>query len=160
MNDLVSIIVPVYNVENYIFKCLSSIINQSYKNLEILIVDDGSEDNSINIAKELIDGRCVILKKENGGLSSARNYGLKRATGSYIMFVDSDDWLEKNAIELLLTNIKKNNADIVQGEAIYFYENHKKIDELAYGLIENDKLIEYFRQTQIKTYVWNKLYKK
>lgn len=97
MNKLVSIIVPVYNVEKYLKRCMTSILEQTYSNLEILLIDDGSPDNSGNLCDEIqsTDERIKVYHKANGGLSSARNYGLERCTGEYIFFIDSDDWIEK-----------------------------------------------------------------
>ncbi len=160
MNELVSIIIPIYNIENYISKCLKSVLNQTYKDIEIILVNDGSTDKSVEIIEKLKNEKCKIYNKENGGLSSARNYGLNQAKGNYIFFLDGDDYLEKDAIENLVFFIKKYDVDIVQGEATYCYEKNKVIDKLNIGLIETDKVIEYFRENQIKTYVWNKLYKK
>ena len=158
MQSLVSVIVPIYNVENYIEKCLQSILSQSYENLEVLLVDDGTKDNSIAVIEMLLDERCRVLHKENGGLSSARNYGILHAHGDYIFFVDSDDWLEVDAIETLMKTLEKYDADIVQGSAKYCYPNLIQIDGFEEGFVE-DPLFEYFKQQNIKTYVWNKLYK-
>ena len=96
VKDLVSIIVPVYNVERYIEKCLCSLINQSYKNIEIICVNDGSPDNSRDIIESLIksDGRIRLIDQQNQGLSGARNTGLDAAQGEYMMFLDSDDWID------------------------------------------------------------------
>ena len=96
MNELISIVVPVYNVRQYIEKCIDSIINQTYKNLEIILVDDGSTDGSGELCDELkkLDFRIKVYHKENGGLSDARNYGVDRAKGMYIGFVDSDDYVD------------------------------------------------------------------
>ena len=104
MNPKISIIVPVYNVEKYIAKCIQSLLDQTYKNFEAIIVDDGSPDNSIKIAKELVgnDSRFVFLEKENGGLSSARNFGLDHVTGDYIAFLDSDDYLAADCFEKVI----------------------------------------------------------
>ena len=115
MEDLISVIVPVYNVEEYIEKCLDSIINQTYKNLQIIIVDDGSPDNSGKICDEYAkkDNRITVLHKENGGVSFARNIGLQNATGNWVTFVDSDDWIENDYIEQLLKIAKQDNADVV-----------------------------------------------
>ena len=95
MDDLISVIVPVYNVEEYLDRCIESIVNQTYKNLEILLIDDGSTDNSYNICDKWAkkDNRIKVVHKENGGVSSARNVGLDVATGDYIGFVDSDDYI-------------------------------------------------------------------
>ena len=106
MSDLISVIVPVYNVEDYLDRCINSIINQTYKNLEIILVDDGSTDSSGRKCDDfaLKDDRIKVLHKENGGVSSARNAGLDVATGDYIGFVDSDDTIESNMYELLFNN--------------------------------------------------------
>lgn len=114
MNSLISVIVPVYNVEDYLDRCIESIINQTYKNLEIILVDDGSTDSSGKKCDEyaLRDGRIKVFHKENGGVSSARNMGLDIATGDYIGFVDSDDLLEQNMYEMLLNNAEKHNVKI------------------------------------------------
>ena len=103
----ISVVIPVYGVEKYIRQCLESIINQTYKNLEIIVVNDGTKDNSMKIVEEyLSDERIKIINKQNGGLSSARNRGMEEATGKYIFFVDSDDWIELNTIEILVKNSK------------------------------------------------------
>ena len=114
MEDLISVIVPIYNVEKYLNKCIDSIINQKYKNLEIILVDDGSPDNSGKICDEYSkkDNRIKVIHKENGGVSSARNVGINNATGNWISFIDSDDWIEEDYINNLLSNAKKNNAEI------------------------------------------------
>ena len=126
MKDKISIIVPVYNVEKYLKKCLNSIINQTYTNLEIIVVNDGSLDNSDLIIKEFkeLDNRIIYIKKENGGLSSARNAGLDIATGKYVLFVDSDDWLDLNAIEKLHNRIIDDCSDIVVYNLRYIYEDN------------------------------------
>lgn len=111
---LISVIVPVYNVENYLKNCLESIINQTYKNIEILLIDDGSTDNSGEICNQISnqDVRIKVYHKRNGGLSSARNYGLKKAIGKYITFIDSDDDIEIDYIEYLYYLIKKYKVDM------------------------------------------------
>lgn len=112
----VSIIVPVYNVENYLDKCLNSLVNQTFKDIEILVINDGSTDNSQSIIdkyQSLYPDLLNSFKKENGGQGSARNLGLEYATGDYISFVDSDDWLDLDFIEKLYTSAIQNNSDIV-----------------------------------------------
>ena len=111
----ISVIIPVYNVEEYLQECINSIINQTYKNLEIIIVNDGSTDNSLNICNEYqkIDERIKVFTQKNGGLSAARNTGIINATGDYILFVDSDDWLELSAVEIMTNLLKEKMADIV-----------------------------------------------
>lgn len=113
----VSIILPVYNSEKYIQKCLESIISQSYKNIEILIVDDGSTDNTNALISEYVnkDNRIVYIRKENEGVSIARNVALLKSSGKYICFVDSDDFLEKKAIEILVSYMSNCNVDLVIG---------------------------------------------
>ena len=104
----VSIVIPVYNVEKYIRQCLESVINQTLKDIEIIIVNDGTKDSSMKIAEEyLSDKRIKIINKENGGLSSARNAGMRIAQGKYICFIDSDDFIEKNMMEELYIAIEK-----------------------------------------------------
>ena len=112
--DLISVIVPVYNVENYLKRCLDSIINQTYQNIEIILIDDGSTDNSGNLCEDYkkIDNRIKVVHKTNGGLSDARNTGIKKAKGKYITFVDSDDYVEYDYVEYLYNLIKKYDTNI------------------------------------------------
>lgn len=126
---VISVIIPVYKVENYIARCLQTILEQSYKKLEIIIVDDGSPDDSIPIAKEIVgdDPRVQFIYKENGGLSDARNYGLDVATGEFIVFVDSDDYVEPNYIKNLHENISKTQADIAMCSFVIVDEHGKQI---------------------------------
>lgn len=107
--DKISVIVPVYNVRKYLKKAIYSIINQKYRNLEIILVDDGSTDGSGEICDEFkkIDDRIVVYHKENGGLSSTRNYGMKKATGDYVIFIDSDDYIHQEMIFSLYEERKK-----------------------------------------------------
>ena len=102
--DLISIIIPVYNVEKYLKECVDSVRKQTYKNLEIILIDDGSKDNSGKLCDELAkeDNRIKVIHKENGGLSDARNVGIENATGEYIQFIDSDDFVEKDMIEIYI----------------------------------------------------------
>ena len=106
---LITVIVPIYNVENYLKKCLNSIINQQYKKLEILLIDDGSTDLSGKIADEYAvkDNRIKVVHKENGGLSDARNYGLKIMTGEYVTFIDSDDYVTEDYISYMYGLLEK-----------------------------------------------------
>ena len=118
--NLISIIVPVYNVELYIEDCLKSLINQTYKNIEIIIVIDGSTDESEKICEKyrLLDNRILIIRQVNKGLSEARNTGIKHARGKYVIFVDSDDWLEKSAVFDLLEATLKEKAEVVIGQCL------------------------------------------
>lgn len=114
-NALVSVIIPVYNVEKYLKRCIESITNQTYKNIEIILVNDGSTDNSYRICQEFSekDTRIVLLNKQNGGLSDARNYGIKNANGEYLSFVDSDDYIDTTMLEKMYKLAKKENLDLV-----------------------------------------------
>lgn len=116
-SPLISVIVPVYKVEPYLHRCVDSILSQTYTNLEIILVDDGSPDNCPTICDEYAktDKRVKVIHKENGGLSDARNVGMAAASGEYLMFVDSDDWLENNAVETLSGLSQKYDAQIVIG---------------------------------------------
>lgn len=129
MEQKVSIVVPVYNVEKYLKRCVNSLIGQSYFNLEILLVDDGSKDSSLSICKEyeLKDSRIRVFHKENEGLGLTRNYGIERATGEYITFVDSDDYLTSDAIAAMLDRAIATNADVVI--ATHYYKN--EVQEVA-----------------------------
>lgn len=165
MEELISIIVPVYNVEKYLEKCVKSIIKQTYKNIEIILVDDGSKDNSGKICDELekIDNRIKVIHKENGGLSDARNAGLKIATGKYIGFVDSDDYIKEDMFETLYKLNKENNSDI---SIVSYYEiyNERVISVRESKELEILNKIEAIKEllidTKIQSYAWNKLFKK
>lgn len=142
----VSIIVPVYGVEQYISQCIESLIAQSYKNIEIILVDDGSKDRSGIICEEYAanDRRITVLHKQNGGLTSARNYGLERATGDWIMHVDGDDWIEPDAIEILLKKANETNADIVFADFWFDYpRKHIASNFYDWNKQDNDGLKEY-----------------
>lgn len=132
MNNLISVIVPVYNVRNYLRKCVFSIIKQTYQNLEIILVDDGSTDGSDIIVDDLRkeDKRIKVYHKKNGGLSDARNYGIDRASGDLLAFVDSDDYLDKEMYETLYNNLIINNCDISICGRNIVYENGKKINKV------------------------------
>lgn len=123
----VSVIVPVYNVEKYILKCIHSIVNQTLKDIEIVIVNDGTKDNSIEIIKKNFnDKRIKFYDKENGGLASARNYGIKKAKGDYLFFVDSDDFIELNCLEEMYNTAIKQNLNIVLCDYYKLYEDDSK----------------------------------
>lgn len=119
-DELISVIVPIYNVQDYLDKCISSIMNQTYRQLEIILVDDGSTDNSGSMcdAYESMDSRVTVIHKQNGGLSSARNCGLEIAKGKYIAFVDSDDYVAEDMYECMLKNME-NDVDVVCGGRVY-----------------------------------------
>ena len=129
----VSIIIPVYNTEKFLKRCLDSIINQTFKDIEIVCVNDGSKDNSLNILKEYHqkDNRILIINQENSGVSAARNAGVIKSSGEYIMFVDSDDWIELDTVESVYYIIEKSNVDVVKFNCIT--DNSYKNEELEKG---------------------------
>ncbi len=124
MSALVSIIIPVYNLENYIANCLDSILNQTYKNLEIICVDDGSKDGSAEIIRSYAenDSRIVYIYQENAGVSAARNNALDNIHGDYVMFVDGDDWLHRQAVEILTESIEEKQCNVVLAD-FYITDN-------------------------------------
>ena len=166
MNSLISVIVPVYNVSEYLEKCFYSLKNQSYKNIEIILVDDGSKDDSGLICDKLlkIDDRVKVIHKKNGGLSSARNFGMELATGDYILFVDSDDWIEYDMIEILYNLIEEYDADISVGGVLKVWDNGKKEIMMNFPnrkvLNCKEALKSLLWQDNLNVAVWNKLYKK
>ena len=123
----ISIIVPVYGVEEYIVKCIDSLVNQTYKDIEIIVVDDGTKDNSIKLIEDNFnDKRIKIYHKKNGGLASARNYGITKATSEYLFFVDSDDYIDKNCLKEMYETIKKDKSNLVICDYYKLYEDGKK----------------------------------
>lgn len=167
----ISVIVPVYNVEKYLSQCLDSIIHQTYKNLEIILVDDGSTDSSGLICDNYSqkDKRIKIIHKCQGGLSDARNAGLKIATGEYISFIDSDDFIDKNMYSILINNTQKYNSDIVWFNYYNYYSKKHFINSSIiknndlYDLSSSDKIKfakNLFYQYKMDAHVWAKLYKR
>lgn len=168
VNEKISVIVPVYNVEKYLEKCVDSLINQSYKNLEIILVDDGATDSSGTLCDKLQkkDERIKVIHKVNGGLSDARNAGLDIATGEYIAFLDSDDYVHKDLYSSLYTLMKDNDCDLGICNYVYVDEEGNSIapvsDTLKDEVINRDEVIDKL-MTKLNFYyvtAWNKLYKK
>lgn len=168
-DKLISIIVPIYKVEKYLKKCIESILKQTYKNIEIILVDDGSPDNCGKICDyyKQMDKRIKVIHKNNGGLSEARNYGIREARGDYLLFVDSDDFIAENICEILINNINKYSADMAICNFYYVFENKKAIkNEMSskkdVQVLEKENIIrEYFLNYSVDLNVaWNKLYKK
>lgn len=163
-NAKISVIIPVYNREKSLKKCLDSVMGQTYKNLEIILVDDGSKDSSGVICDEYAagDSRIKVIHQQNAGVAAARNAGLAMATGDYIGWVDSDDWIEPDMYECMLDNAQKYEADIVVCSRLEQYENRsifkgwqqtKILDtEQALGLLLQDDII--------KNYLWDKLWRR
>ncbi len=162
----VSIIVPVYNVEEYLGKCVNSLIAQTYKNIEIILVDDGSSDNCPHICDEFgkTDSRVKVIHKENGGLSSARNSGIRIAIGDYIAFVDSDDYVKENYIELLLNACVENNCTVSACGYYEYYseDNYNIVCGESDGVISSIDAVKdiFTMKNEICVVAWNKLYAK
>ena len=164
----VSIIVPVYQVEKYIRQCVDSILAQTFTDFELILVDDGSKDQSGKICDEYarMDTRVKVIHKENGGAADTRNRGVNQAVGNYVMFVDSDDYLAPTMLECLYRNILNENADIAACNYLYFFENDRKKDFATN--VQSEVLtgteIFYYRKNERNygfwTVVWNKLMKR
>ena len=160
----VSIVVPVYNVEKYLAKCLDSLINQTLKEIEIICINDGSRDKSLSILREYSnkDSRIVVIDKENEGQAIARNIGIERASGEYLGFVDSDDWVDLDYFEKLYNSAKKYNADI----ACAGYKRAKKNKSSIRKSYEAELLCKNINDkvrldnVPADNYIWNKIYKR
>lgn len=159
---LISIIVPVFNAEKYLTKCLDSILGQTYKNIELLLINDGSTDGSPAICDKYAktDKRVKVLHKENGGVSSARNMGLELGKGDFVSFVDADDWLELDAISRIIQNISEYNCDAVIFEYSIVDENnlkqHKNHAHLQ-GVMNTEKAVEC-TISPVSRFVWSKVF--
>lgn len=162
-NELISIIVPVYKVEKYLEKCVKSILKQTYTNLEIILVDDGSPDKCGQLCDELAktDDRIIVFHKENGGLSDARNYGVERANGEYIGFVDSDDYIHECMYEELYKAIKKSGTSIAECGVTRVYKNtlrpHYEGEDYFLVLGREGYLKEYLENKRLYGSAWCKL---
>ena len=165
--DLISVIVPAYNIAGYIERGVNSVRNQTYRNLEIIVVDDGSTDNTgvlcDRIASE--DRRVQVIHKENGGPAEARNVGIARAKGSYIGFVDGDDWIDPDMYEKMLSALKEQYADIAICRYRQVYKSHTDDGSVDRAVLfeEQEALQHYVQETDeysIQNAAWNKLYKK
>lgn len=153
----VSVIVPIYNVEKYLEKCINSLLSQTLEDIQIILVNDGSKDNSGNIAREYEKNnknRITYVEKENGGLSDARNYGLKYATGDFIAFLDSDDYIEKNAYEEMYNKAIEENADYVECDFIWEFPNKIRVDK-QYPYKNKKEMLSF-----VRVVAWNKLIKR
>ncbi len=169
MNQLVSVIIPVYNVEKYLARCLNSVISQTYRDLEIILVNDGSTDNSGRICNQYKerDPRIIVIHKENEGLGLTRNCGISKASGSFFTFVDSDDYLPLDAIEYMVDKLISEDADLVIGN--YYYGDIVKDFDLAEGCYREDEIKNSILMHMLGNYpknedllsvsAWGKLYK-
>lgn len=165
MNELISVIVPVYNVEEYLDKCIKSILVQTYKNMEVILVDDGSTDKSGELCDRLAlkDNRIKVYHKGNGGLSDARNFGIDRSHGKYLTFIDSDDIIAEDMVEELYGLLKENNGDISICDPVHiFSSNDYKFESgTKVQVFDNEEaIIEMLYQTSFLVSAWGKLYKK
>ncbi|MRM82750.1 glycosyltransferase family 2 protein [Riemerella anatipestifer] len=165
-NEKVTVIIPVYNVEKYVRKCLDSVIKQTYENLDIIIVNDGSTDNSARILEEYAqkDKRIRVFHQKNKGLSSARNKGIFETRTELLTFVDSDDWLDERLIEVLYQDIKEYDADISATTFFYEYQDKTKCkgrdkDGKIKVYYRNEALNSIFFDEDLQSYAWAKLYK-
>jgi len=164
MDDLVSIIIPVYNAEIYLQRCLDSVLGQIYAKLEVIVINDGSTDGSADICEEYAqsDSRIKVIHKENGGVSSARNSGLDTASGGWIGFVDADDWVEPDMFEKLMNAAKKSGSQITicghtdyRGDAAKIKSKAKHV-----GFLDREKAIKCLLAYDFfEGYLWNKLFK-
>lgn len=175
-NDIISIIVPIYKVENYLNKCVESLVNQTYKNLEIILVDDGSPDNCPKICDEwaLKDSRIKVIHKENGGVSVARNVGLDIAKGNFIGFVDSDDYIHSTMYEKLYNSIKTNQSDMAMCcySMVFDDNSEQKLEESNLNKVIGINALEYSAVCNYEKHenslhidaitlsIWRMLYKK
>lgn len=165
MKNKVSVIVPVYNVEKYIAKCLDSLVNQTLKDIEIIVVNDGSPDNSQKIIdkyQKKYPNMIKSFKKENGGLSDARNYGIKKATGEYLAFIDSDDYVELNSYEIMYNKAKEIDFDVVVCNLKQIYEDSNRIDYVSSRIKKDIFEKKDIKKVLIDIYpsACNKIYKK
>lgn len=159
---MISIIVPVYKVEPYLRQCIESVLSQTYKNVEILLIDDGSPDSCGQICEEYAerDGRVRVFHTENKGLSAARNLGFQMANGEYIGFVDADDWIEPNMYETLLERLVETNSDICICAFWFEYVNTFEEEKYQNSIMSDKDSLKALIRGEIKSYVWNKLFKR
>lgn len=160
-NQLVSIILPVYNVGEYLEECFYSIVKQTYSNIEIIFVDDGSTDNSAELLEKFkaLDSRVRVFRKENGGVSTAKNVGLKHANGEYITFIDPDDYVSDNYIEYLLSLSLSNNADIALSLEMFDNYNTEQVKEEKINIINSDEALYELLTYKYNVGVANKIFK-
>lgn len=160
--ELISVIVPAFNVDRYLEKCLFSIAGQTYKNLEIIVVDDGSSDSTLSVAKAAsdLDDRIKVYSKANSGVSDSRNFGLDKSSGEYIVFVDADDYLDPLFIEHLYVAIKKDGTDFSFYLSCFRNKNEKQIKNPKSTIMTAEDTLAAFLSPNIVVGCWNKLYKK
>lgn len=162
MNETISVIVPVYNVADYLPQCLESILNQDYGDLQVLLIDDGSTDDSGAICDQFAaqDSRIQVIHQKNGGAASAKNAGLRAATGKYLSFVDSDDYLELGAYGFLVKTLEETRADAVQGAFQEVYRSRTEAKPLKPETLEGFDYLLRFPKDFTCALLWNKLYRR
>ncbi len=161
-NPKISVIVPVYKAEKYLHKCVDSLLSQTFRDFEVLLVDDGSPDRSGEICDEYArkDNRVRVFHKENGGVSSARQCGLDNARGEYTIHADPDDWVEPNMLEELYRKAKAENADVIVCDYYYEYGNKTIVHKQSFGTTSGKDLIIHIFQMNVSASLWNKLIRK
>ncbi len=166
-NPKISVIVPMYKVEKFIPRCMESIKNQTFKDFEVLMIDDGSPDKSAELAEKFAkeDERFILFHKTNGGLSDARNYGLERAKGKYVVFIDSDDCVHKDYLRVLYDECENNGADISYCNFYHSFFMSKLIlpsfSHIRTGVFEKEKALNMLiGDRYLHSFAWNKMYKK
>lgn len=162
MNKTISVIVPVYNVASYLPQCLESILNQDYEDLQVLLIDDGSTDDSGEICDRFAarDSRIQVIHQKNGGAASAKNAGLRVATGKYLSFVDSDDYLEPDVYGFLVKTLEETRADAVQGAFQEVYRSRREVRPLKPETLEGYDYLLRFPKDFSCALLWNKLYRR
>lgn len=158
----VSIIIAVYNIENYIDKCLESIINQTFQDFECIVVDDGSIDNSSSICDHYSqkDERIKVIHKKNQGLPLARKTGFENSSGEYLLFIDGDDWLETDMVNQLVVTMQNENSDIVICDFFRSYEKRDDIISYAFPKRKEEKMYSFIKKPNYMNFFWNKLIKR
>ena len=162
MDELISVIVPVYNAAPYIERCVKSLQNQTYQNFEIILIDDGSKDNSLELCKALAneDDRIIVLNRPNGGASAARNMGLAYVRGQYVVFADSDDYVSPSYLENLYRAAQQGNYDIVQCNLESTFDTDKRMETVAYSQDDVNEVTkkQALNERKYKVSVWGKIY--
>lgn len=158
----VSIIVPIYNVEKYLPNCIESLISQSYKNIEIILVNDGSLDKCLDICNDFSknDNRIIVINKKNGGVSSARNIGFDKSSGDYIVYVDGDDWLEVDYVEYMVSLLENNKCDFALSLNCFMNSNEKQIKKDNQKKLTSVESTALLLSSRVEVGCWNKIYKR
>lgn len=161
-NSKVTVIMPIYNVAPFLAKCIESVINQTYKNFELFLIDDGSKDESPEIVDKYaaLDSRIIPIHKENGGVDAARNVGLEEGTGKYVAFIDSDDWYDEEYLERLVNVAEHGNSQLVVcGFEPFGVKNPPKVKNIGEGIFNREEaMIHLLGYNTFNGYVWNKLF--